>query len=338
MYSINESITWLSEKNKKYRLLNEGLIARLNMLAAEQEAEEIKQGIPEEERIISQRIKRRSAYIMACGTFIKIKNINGKCKITSGNFCRDKLCALCQKARAVKRYAQMLNVLNDLRKDKVIYSENNVIIGMVTLTQKNVKLDKLYNEITKLSTGIKRLTQRKKWKESIIGWAKSLEITYNKEDRTFHPHYHFLIVWDTSKSLHSIDIQNLWKSSLKVDYFPQCEITQAYGENANITNIINECLKYNIKVAKKEQGAIYDDLSLSEFKTFLKIMKGKRLVSYGGIIQDYRNKLQYTDEETDKGINIDLQKNIILPSATNELILQWSNTKNKYEVLNHDSN
>lgn len=328
----NQIIMDLTKKNKYYRRLNEPLIHRLNELAAWHAAEENKRGIPQEEIMtMSQKIRLRSENILACGTYLELENKNGKAKITSGNFCHDKFCALCSKIRSMKRYSQMLNVLDVLRNDGVIYGKNEVIIGMITLTQKNVPISELKDELQTLSKGIKRLIQSKVWRESILGYAKSLEITYNTKSRTYHPHYHFLVVWDKQKYLqHSQTIQKLWKRSLRLDYYPECHITEAYGENTNLSKIINECLKYNIKAAKENDVPLYSDLSVEEFSMLLQALKHKRLVSYNGIIADIRRKLRYADEDTDKSCSVTVNDNITLPQEVHKIVIYWSESQQQY--------
>lgn len=328
----NEIIMELTKKNKYYRALNEPLIHRFNELAEWQLQQEIKRGIQQEEFITpSQKTRMRGEKILSCGTYLELENQNGIAKITSGNFCHDKFCALCSRIRSMKRYSQMMNVLNVLRDKGIIYGNNEVIIGMITLTQKNVPINELQKELESLSTGIKRLTQTKVWKESIYGYAKSLEITYNKKSKTYHPHYHFLVVWDKEKYIqHSKTIQYLWKRSLRLKYFPECHITEAYGENTNLSKIINECLKYNIKASKENATPLYSDLSVNDFSTLLQALKHKRFVSYNGIIADIRRQLRYADEDTDKSCNVSINDDITLPQEVHKIVLHWSESQQQY--------
>ena len=339
---LNQIITDLSRKNKYYRAKNEAFIMLLREAAKEEETKEAEKGIlsfpgfkPK-----SQKLNERADKIMSCGTYIELQNLKNTLKISSGNFCHDKYCALCQRIRRTKRYAQMLNVLNILRQRGEIYPEDNpnrLIVGMVTLTQKNVPVEELGAEIDELSKAIKRLTQTVKWTRAIHGYAKSLEITYNREARTFHPHFHFLVIWNKSQMLHSSEIQELWKRSLRAEYFPQCDIREAYGLNANLKSIISECLKYNIKEAKQGEEPLYKDLSLAEFQKFIEAIKGRRFVSYGGIIAAVRKDLNYPEnEELDQRIDIEIAKNILLPPEVEKIVLHWSESEQLYKQRNFE--
>lgn len=331
-------ITDLSEKNKALRLRNREYIKKLNLLASAIEEEELTKGINADKilkwgvKVKSVKIKEKANKILACGTYLELKNKDKTLKIINGNFCHDRYCALCQKIRRTKRYMQMLNVLNILREQGEIYSDNNVIVGMITLTQKNVPAEELAEELNNLNVAIKRLTQSKKWVEAINGFAKSLEITYNREDKTFHPHYHFLVLWNKAEKLTSKDIQELWKRSLRLDYYPQCDIREAYGENANLSSIINECLKYNIKEAKKGAPPLYKDLTLAEFDIFMKAVKNRRFISYSGKIEEIRKQLNYQSEDIEKLADIEISKEIMLPENVEKLILNWAEDKQEYEV------
>ena len=341
----NPIIMELSKKNKRYREFNEPLLTKLNLLAEKQRSEEEKAGVLKLNGFPLQSTKtiQRSERLMSCGTFLKLNINEGVAEIKSGNFCRDKFCALCQKIKSVKRYSQMLTVLNHLRKEGLIYSKNShIIIGMVTVTQRNVPLEELEEELKAISTATKRMTQSKQWKDSILGYAKNLEITFNSKARTYHPHIHFLVVWDKDKSLTSADIQRLWKRSLRLQYFPQCDIEEAYscevreafGSSADLSNIISECMKYSIKTAKKNEKPLYDELSVSEFAEFIRILKGKRFISYSGILAETRLLLKIQDEDTDKNMNFVLDTGIELPTQAHEIILQWSESEQKYKEYN----
>lgn len=329
----NDIIMQLSNKNKYYRTLNEPLIHRIRELAAEQAKKEAERGIKKNDGFIPESIKTelRGDKIMSCGTFLELNIDSNGAKVTSGNFCHDKFCALCSKIRAVKRYSQMINVINELRKQGIIYGKHEVIIGMITLTQKNVPIEDLKDELNQLSKGIKRLTQSKLWKDCIKGYAKSLEITYNMEARTYHPHYHFLVIWNKEQyKIHSSTIQSLWQRSLRLNYVPECKIQEAYGKNADLSNIISECLKYNIKGAKENQKPLYSDLTIQEFQLLLEALKHKRLISYNGIIAETRRKLRYPDEDSDKNTDIEIKTNIALPEEAHRIILQWSESQQSY--------
>lgn len=339
---LNQIITDLSRKNKYYRAKNEAFIMLLREAAKAEEENEAAKGIVAFDgfKPKSQKIKERADRIMSCGTFIELKNMKKTLKISSGNFCHDKYCSLCQRIRRTKRYAQMLNVLNVLRERGEIYPEDNpnrLIVGMVTLTQKNVPVAELGAEIDTLSKAIKRLTQTVTWTRAIHGYAKSMEITYNKTTRTFHPHFHFLVIWNKDQLLHSAKIQELWKRSLRADYFPQCDIREAYGLNANLKSIISECLKYNIKEAKKGDEPLYKDLSLSEFQKFIEAIRGRRFVSYGGIIANVRKELNYPEnEENDQKIDIEISNNILLPPDVERIVLHWSESEQLYKQRNFE--
>ena len=333
----NEIIMQLSKKNKHYRSLNEPLIHRLRELAKLQANREKANGsdkAADYTLLQSQKTMLRSDKIMACGTFIELHLQDNTAKVKSGNFCHDKFCALCSKIKSVKRYSQMLNVLNYLRETGQIYdNEQTRIIGMITLTQRNVTVENLADELDTLQTAIKRLTQSKTWQDSIKGYAKSLEITYNPKEKTYHPHFHFLVVWDKQTyNLSTQTIQQLWKRSLRIGYYPQCDIREAYGQNADLSKIISECLKYNVKAAKESDKPLYSDLTVQEFETFINALKGRRFISYSGVIAEVRNILKYPSEDTDKSTNVQIPTDIQLPKEAHDILLHWSESEQQYKL------
>lgn len=81
-----------------------------------------------------------------------------------------------------------------------------------------------------MTESFNKLTRRKAFKDSVNGYFRSLEVTYNEERNEYNPHFHLILAVnksyfkDTRIYLTQEDWTNLWKQSLKADYIPIVDV------------------------------------------------------------------------------------------------------------------
>ena len=70
----------------------------------------------------------------------------------------------------------------------------------LTLALKNCKINELQDTIELMLKSFKKFVNRDIFKQkgkgakgTIKGWFRNLEITFNQEDKTFHPHFHIIL-------------------------------------------------------------------------------------------------------------------------------------------------
>jgi len=189
------------------------------------------------------------------------------------NSCSCRLCPHCAHRRAgilVHRIEALVEGKTDLR--YVVLAEKNC---------KNLKagIDSLYEAWTSLRRSVR-------WKAKVKGAVCVLEVTYNKTNRTWHPHLNVLI---------------------EGEYFPFAELnfawkkaTEGKGQTTHIQQAdegtIRELLKYTLKVAERDENR---DLHLileqsAALDEFLAAVYGIRLVRTYGTFHG----LKVADEET----------------------------------------
>ena len=81
---------------------------------------------------------------------------------------------------------------------KWLETEYDKAFIFVTLTAPNVKAEELPAEIDKYNLAFKKLTKRKEIAPIFDGYIRKLEITYNADQQTYHPHFHVLFVVNKS--------------------------------------------------------------------------------------------------------------------------------------------
>ena len=147
---------------------------------------------------------------------------DGKRRLRAANFCRVRLCPICQWRRSLKLYSQMSQAM------RYVSSQGAYAYAFLTLTVRNVTLDGLPGALDQICKGFFRLMKYREVKAAVHGWYRGIEITHNldrnsPEFDTFHPHVHVVLVvkpsYFTSKYyLSQARWTELWKRATGIDY------------------------------------------------------------------------------------------------------------------------
>lgn len=245
-------------------------------------------------------------------TLLFAENAEGKKKLKSANFCRLRLCPMCQWRRSLKMFGQVQTIT-----DKILERDKSTRFLFATFTVKNVDAENLEtcinilnNKFLYLVSKNKTFAPAKKLKQNLLGYLKAVEVTYNTKDKTYHPHLHVIFA---VKSTFFKNKQNymtkkewieLWQKALNVDYKPQTDIRAI---KTNTGKAIAEVAKYPAKVAPIL--SLPDDEAVEVLKTLTFCLHKKRFVSYGGIFKTIKQELKLADVETDKDlVNVDIEQ------------------------------
>ena len=245
-------------------------------------------------------------------TLLFAENAEGKKKLKSANFCRLRLCPMCQWRRSLKMFGQVQTIT-----DKILERDKSTRFLFATFTVKNVDAENLETCINILNNKFLYLVSRnktfapaKKLKQNLLGYLKAVEVTYNTKDKTYHPHLHVIFA---VKSTFFKNKQNymtkkewieLWQQALGVDYKPQTDIRAI---KTNTGKAIAEVAKYPVKTAPIL--SLPDNEAVEVLKTLTLSLNKKRFVSYGGIFKTVKQELKLADIETDKDlVNTDIEQ------------------------------
>lgn len=245
-------------------------------------------------------------------TLLFAENAEGKKKLKSANFCRLRLCPMCQWRRSLKMFGQVQTIT-----DKILERDKSTRFLFATFTVKNVDAENLEtcinilnNKFLYLVSKNKTFALAKKLKQNLLGYLKAVEVTYNTKDKTYHPHLHVIFA---VKSTFFKNKQNymtkkewieLWQKALNVDYKPQTDIRAI---KTNTGKAVAEVAKYPVKTAPIL--SLNDDEAVEVLKTLTLSLNKKRFVSYGGIFKTIKQELKLQDVETDKDlVNTDIEQ------------------------------
>ena len=212
--------------------------------------------------------------IYKCGSYIAI---SPQGHITGANFCRHRFCPICQWRASRKIYGQLMQMY-----DYVQAATAN--FALLTLTARNSKA--LQDGVEQIYDGLHRFINDRRIKKSIIGYMRTLEITYNKSDQTWHPHIHMILAlhpdyYNTTKSLYisQEEYEIKWRRAIKATYFTQVDIRAI---NDNVQGAIAEVAKYAIKPS----SVLTSHTEIETIRELIAATYHRRLRSFGGIFRD----------------------------------------------------
>lgn len=199
---------------------------------------------------ISLDFKKKCENVKECASFLDFSHIdNGNIKLSKANFCKDKLCPMCAWRRSKKIYSQVHSCVD--------YMKNNYQFIMLTLTVRNVSASLLSDTIDHLNRSFAKMLKYKAFKRICKGYLKCLEITYNRQCDTYHPHFHVLIAVDNNYFrsdyyLHQSDFLAMWQRATKDNTITQVDVRKIHNnvnrpELSNISAAVAEVAKYAVK-------------------------------------------------------------------------------------------
>ena len=239
---------------------------------------------------------RRSEAIGSCSRHIELAHCPdcGSLHVSRTWLCRDRLCPICNWRLSIQRASEMLRVMEYMRSGGARLSA-----AMLTLTVKNVTPSLPHQTVPAMLAAWKRMQQRRDLKRWVTGYARSLEVTYNRRSGEFHPHIHVLLIFHHSYDRHITQPvwAEWWREALGVDYTPVVDIRSAYDRKSSqsrwdaLISASVEALKYATKTK------ILVDAPAPALAHLAHALKGRRLVCYAGCIKAARAALSLADAD-----------------------------------------
>lgn len=265
-----------------------------------------------DEHAFSETMRER---ISGCGNTLAfaLNSEDGKLQLHQAFFCKNRLCPYCAWRRALKTShvaREVVQMISDSKKYK------NSPWLFLTLTLKNCEASEVREMIRLMNKALLKLFRRKKFKNFVLGYMKTIEVTYNAEDDTYHPHLHVLILVTSTyfkgdnyvkQSEWALD----WQKATKVDYTPIVNVkrvrrkitaseTQLEHEGKEFTSVdfkddysaaVAEVVKYQVKPS--DYLDIEDTKQAKDVIAILnKELKNARFISFSGVLKEYREKIQ----------------------------------------------
>ena len=260
--------------------------------------------IKDNELITESRMKK----LEECGNnlLFSVNDKNEK-KFKSAYFCRLRTCPMCNWRKSLKMFGHTNKIVN-----KILEQNSSTRFLFVTFTVENCEADKLSQTIDMMNMGFKRLTDKskgvkitEKFKSNMLGYIRAMEVTYNQEKDTYHPHIHCIFAVKAGYFTHGYikksDWQYIWGECCNTEYEP---IVKVQTIKNSTSKAVAEVAKYPVKM---DELANYQDekKAIKALIVFTKILKGRRLITFGGVFAEARKLLKLDDIETGDLVNLD---------------------------------
>lgn len=236
-------------------------------------------------------------------------------------FCRVRTCPVCQWRRSLMWKARMYQALPKLSE---AYPAARWIF--LTITERNVPVDQLREQLGRMGKSWHRLVKRKEFAD-VLGWVKSVEITRGK-DGSAHPHFHVLLLVKSTyfKPGHYVAQPKwveAWKGAARLDYDPVIDVraVKSRGEQG-ITGAVAETLKYAVKNADMVADTDW-------FLELTRQVRRTRAVASGGVLSEVlreetgQEELLRPDEEAEPEVE--------MVDGLPQLVFSWRDRARKYQ-------
>lgn len=255
-----------------------------------------------------------------------VRYADGSKKLYQAYFCRNRLCPMCQWRRSLKLFGQVSQIT-----DLLMVQYSGVRFLFVTFTQANISGTELKPEIDRINKAFARLTDKTKMvvaakglQKSLLGYIKSVEITYNSKTKTYHPHLHCVLAvkstYFKSGYITAGAWRELWRDMLHLDYLPQVNV-QAIKTAAN-KKAVAELTKYPAKVTSildlpnAEAVQVLADLT--------RFCRNRRFVSFGGCFKSAKQQLHLQDVEANNADLVMVDKTVDKLNAVGRVMYKYN--------------
>ncbi len=139
-------------------------------------------------------------------------------RLQTARFCRVRYCPVCQWRRSLMWVAKFMKRVQvpEFPKGRWV---------LLTLTVRNVPLDRLRSTLVEMNEAWKRMIQRKTW--PALGFIRTTEVT-RAQNGDAHPHFHALLYVPLSYHARGYVSHerwvSMWREALRVDYDPSVHV------------------------------------------------------------------------------------------------------------------
>ena len=279
---------------------------------------------------------KKADRVFFCGTDLGFVVSGEDTKLYSANFCKDRLCPMCNWRRSLKVFGQVSQIMDNMPEDYEYL--------FLTLTVRNCTSDELPDTIQALFDGWRYLYNKNpEFKKVIKGTFRAIEVKKEdtllkkngKKNRDFfhpalmesfiasradywHPHIHVILAVPKSYFQRAYYITQarwteMWRKACKIEYDPIVHIEKVYLKDKDGNKIyegidkgkaVAEAGKYAVK---DSDYLVLDDLdeSSKRVQTLLDSLTGRRLCGFTGVFNEVRKKLALDDAENGDLIHTD---------------------------------
>lgn len=291
-------------------------------------------------------LRKRAERMQECGEWLTfgqyVDRETGELtqRLENAHFCRDRMCPMCQWRRSIVQFVTLQKIMTEVRE-----KHPGLVPIFITLTMRNVEGEDLAGALDRLLKGWSRMTAKRYKRKPgrvMVGWFRSLEVTYNAERRDWHPHLHAIglvsedYFSDPDKYMKTEDWVAEWRWALQVDYDPVVDVRRIKGEDGKEQDkAVAEVSKYAVKPGEW----LSDDEDQTDRCVGLlaRVLHRRRLVAYGGLLKEIKADLKAQDAEDKDAdlIHTDDSVSTGLLVARDTYSWRWRGRRGDYVLASH---
>lgn len=235
-------------------------------------------------------------------TVVFARDEQQKLRLERANFCKARLCPMCNWRKSLKLFSQMSKI-----SAVFMAQQQSARFIFVTLTVPNCSasdlgktLNSMNNAFTYLTSPNRTFAPAKKFKASLLGYMKAVEITYNQQSNSYHPHIHCLFGVKAGYFMRGYikksEWQAIWSRALKSDVELIVHVETIKNTTAKA---VAEVAKYPTKSADLFKVAD-EKQCINALIVLQKTLKNRRLTTFGGEFLKIKQQLGLDDVDSDK--------------------------------------
>lgn len=255
---------------------------------------------------------RKTKRVSACADILRFAiTETGHLKLKRTWFCKSRLCPMCAWRRSIKHGVATMQVVEEAQKR---HPAGRWLFLTLTTRNKN-KASDLRAEITEYSKAIKRMLGYKRVKDNVLGFARGIEVTVNKEDGSYNQHVHVMLFvkgkyFKGGEYLKQSEWVELWQKAMKLDYKPSVHVSAVKkGDKEEKLKAVLEVAKYSVKSFDYlgDGSADYDLQAHMKIVDDLEsALERKRLTAFGGVLKEIQKELNLESAESEKADLVDI--------------------------------
>lgn len=251
--------------------------------------------------------------ISDCGSWLRfVRCPQGHLKrLIAASFCKCRLCAVCQWRKSLVMFHQTLALAHAHKR-----KHGSDVPLLLTLTVPNISAEGLPAHLDMMTKAWDKIMKRRNVKAVIRAWFRALEITYNKDRKDYHPHFHILLMVpasyfrkDRNLYINHDEWLTMWQEVTGLPEITQVDIRRVRkrSRHSAIASVSAEIAKYATKPGSYisgdiKNGFVVDDPKVIE--TLHTSLKNRRLTGFGGEFKKLRNELKQADVESANLVNV----------------------------------
>lgn len=263
---------------------------------------------------------RRAGLVEDCGTYLEYKITPTEKRLQRANFCRDRLCPMCNWRRSLKIFGQVSRVMD-------VLEQRNYQFLFLTLTVQNVPMDELSAGVDDLLAGWRYLYNKNSvFRRAIAGTYRSLEVTYSQEHHNWHHHLHVVLVVKSDYFVRHYVSQKewrqLWAKACALTYDPSVDIRKIRPKKiGGLASAVAEIARYTVKDNDYLSGS--EVLQQSKVRGLLDGLVARRLYGMTGVFREVAQQLRLDDAVDGDLVNVDADDTIRDDVASAIVYYHW---------------